>query len=137
MALHSRGIDKQNLHNNAENFSQRELDSKIDKVIKEEKEGSFLHINNPILYSHSASTDKTYVNMAHHNNINTQQTQGKSEVIIKDKSTGSNFYRKQMSNTDEFAAASGPCRNCFLDVHVCHCKQYRGNVHNKLFNVCQ
>ena len=137
MALHSRGFDKQNLHNNAENFSQRELDSKIDKVIKEEKEESFLHINSPILYSHSASTDKTYVNMVRHNNINSQQTQEKSEVILKDKSPGSNYYRKQMSNTDVFATASGPCRNCFLDIHVCHCKQHRGNVYNKVFNIYQ
>lgn len=133
--MHSRANDKQNLHNNAENFSQRELDSKIDKVIKEEREGSFLHINNPILYSHSASTDKTYVNMAHHNKINTQQTQRKSEVILRDMSSGSSFYRKQMSNTDEFAAALGPCRNCFLDNAVCKCKKYRGNIYNRLFNI--
>ena len=130
--MHSRGFDKQNLHNNAENFSQRKLDSKIDKVIKEEKERSFLNINNPILYSHSASTDKTYVDMAHHNNINTQQTHGTSEVILKDKPSGTNFYRKQMPNTDKSSTA---CRTCFLDIPVCHCKQYRGNVYNKIFNV--
>ena len=49
--MHTKHIDKQNLHNNPENFPRRELDSEIDNVIKEEKEGGILHINNPILYS--------------------------------------------------------------------------------------
>ena len=89
-----------------------------------------MHINNPILYSQTASTDKTCVNIAEHNNINIQQTQGISEVILRDKYSGSSFYRKQMPNTDEFSNTSVSYKPCVSDIPTFGSKNYRGNLYD-------
>ena len=100
--MHSRRIDKENLHNNLQNFSSRqhELDGEIDKVIKEEERTSLPHVNNPILYLEFASSDKP--NKAP-NVVKTQKAGCSSEVLSKDVCYGTTIYRKQIFENDDFS----------------------------------
>ena len=115
--MHTRKIAKHNLHSSPRNFSKHEVNGEIDKVIKDEKirRRSLLHINNPQLYSNSASGDTPNVNVV--DKINFQKTPCTSEVISNDKCIGLTFYRKQTSNTDEIENARN-ANNILFSVFV-------------------
>ena len=112
--MHSRRIDKENLHNNLQNFSsqQNELDGEIDKVIKEDERALLPHVNNPILYSEFASSDKP--NKAP-NVVKTQSAEFSSEVLSKDVCFGTTIYRKQIFNNDDFSGNSIQKTASFLE----------------------
>ena len=144
LAFNTRRNAKHNLHNNRRrnNFSQREVNGEIDKVIKDEmRKMSLLHINNTKFYSNPArSANKPNVNMIDNTSFKTTTATNEcttsEEGFSNDKCIGLTFYAKPTSNLDQFENDVLPKTTCVsLENNIDNRRSFFGSSYNEPFNI--
>ena len=107
---------RDNLHNNIQNFSSKHKHDRreIDKVIKENERTSLPCINNPILYTDVASSNKKRSDTP--NFMDAKTIECSSTILSKDVCYGKTIYcSKGTSNYDGVSNNTDDCNAYFID----------------------